>query len=68
MRDIVLLIEQIEAVLPRAPVNERTAYVCRQHWVERHTVADIAAHHGWSVPAVEWHLRRAERVLNTLPR
>lgn len=64
---MVLLVERLEELLPplaRTPVNDRTVFVCRRCWIDNLTVADVALEQGWSVPAVEWHLRRAEKVLD----
>jgi hypothetical protein len=44
-------------------VNHRTLAVWQSHWIDRETVQDIAARLGWSVAAVDWHLRRASRLI-----
>jgi len=44
-------------------VNERTIRVWRRRWVEHWTVRDIAGELGWCPAAVEFHLRRAARIL-----
>lgn len=49
--------------LLRTQLNDRTLWTWRRHWIDRLTVREVAAERGWSVPAVEWHLRRADRAL-----
>jgi DNA-directed RNA polymerase specialized sigma24 family protein len=71
VRDMILLLERLEELLPPLPrtnVNDRTVYICRLRWLENFTVGDIAMRHGWSAPAVEWHLRRAMQVLEAVSR
>lgn len=49
--------------LARSDLNDRTLWVWRRYWMDKLTVAEIAAERGWSEPAVEWHLRRAKQAL-----
>jgi len=44
-------------------INDRTCWIFRAFWVDRKTVREIASEQGWSIPAVEFHLKRGERVL-----
>lgn len=44
-------------------VNDKTVWIWRRHWIDKYTVCEIAKERGWSVPAVEFHLRRAKRAL-----
>ena len=49
-------------------VNDRTCWIFRAFWVDRRPVREIASEQGWSIPAVEFHLKRAERVLKEVPK
>lgn len=52
--------------LERSVVNDRTVHVWTRYWIDKCTHREIAVEQGWSVPAVNWHLRRAERVLDAV--
>lgn len=59
-------VSYLEGLLPpllRSDLNERTLFVVRKRWLEMWTERDIASECGWSIPAVQFHLRRAEEVL-----
>lgn len=49
--------------LTKTDLNDRTLWVWRRYWCDKRAVQEIAAERGWSVPAVEWHLKRAKRAL-----
>lgn len=58
--------ERLEELLPplvSTDLNERTCWVFRAFWVDHKPVREIASEKGWSVPAVEFHLKRGERTL-----
>ena len=63
--------ERLEELLPPmigTTVNDRTCWIFRAFWVDRRPVREIASEQGWSIPAVEFHLKRAERVLKEVPK
>lgn len=56
----------LEGLLPpllHSDLNERTLYVVRKRWLEKWTEREIASSCGWSIPAVQFHLRRAQEIL-----
>jgi hypothetical protein len=57
-----LLLERLPPLV-KTELNDRTVWVWHRHWIDKHTVREIATEQGWSVPAVEFHLRRAKGTL-----
>jgi RNA polymerase sigma-70 factor (ECF subfamily) len=57
------LLSRLHAMLDRLPSGERTAFV--QRYVERRTVAEIAALGGYSVATAQRRLRRPRRILRS---
>lgn len=66
MDDLLQKYERLQKILPdleRSEINTRTRSVWHQHWIDKYTVREIARDRGWTIPAIEWHLRRAHRLL-----
>ena len=66
MDDLTDKYDRLQRLLPdleRTELNTRTREVWHQHWIDKYTVREIAQDRGWCVPAVSWHLRRAQRLL-----
>ena len=66
MEDLEPLYALLMARLPslvKTDINDRTVWAWKRYWIDKFTVREVAADRGWCVPAVEWHLRRAARVL-----
>lgn len=49
--------------LTKTELNDRTCWAWHRHWIGERSIKEIAEEAGWCVPAVTWHLRRADRVL-----
>lgn len=65
---LISALQRLEMLLPaseRTDVNERTVFVWRRCSVDNASVLEVALERGWSAPAVEWHLRRAQRALQS---
>ena len=63
-------VERLEGLLPpliKSDLNERTCWVFRAFWVDHKPTREIASEREWSVPAVEFHLKRAEKALKDFP-
>jgi DNA-directed RNA polymerase specialized sigma24 family protein len=63
LETVYALLTQRLPPLVKTTLNDRTVGTWRRHWIDKLTVREIARENGWSVPAVEWHLRRAFRAL-----
>lgn len=66
MADLPAMLELLQQRLPplvNTDLNERTISVWGEHWMEGYTVRAVAQRRGWCVPAVEFHLRRARKIL-----
>ena len=53
--------------LATSDLNHRTIEVWSRYWLRRQSTKAIATEFGWSVAAVCWHLRRADRALKEQP-
>lgn len=63
LEPVYALLAQRLPPLMKTSVNDRTVATWRRHYIDKLTVREIALEAGWCVPAVEWHLRRANRAL-----